>query len=218
MVRDSRRQWRNLSRVEHARLRVNAPGCSRLPSLESTVHTVAREWPAYAGNLRSGRYSPLDRIDREETPGNACRSGVEVSRINASRTASSVEPTRDNESHTGDVAASSTTSKTLSQVAAYDARTGETKWGVFDPKLYENGRASRQRGWMVHRGVAYWRAARRVCDPHGVAHMILLLDCQDGKAGARACRDGLGSTCTGPEAAVSNEENTHELAAGDVPT
>ena len=48
------------------------------------------------------------------------------------------------------------TSTSLSQVAAIDAATGETKW-VFDPEdLRERSRHSRQHGWL-HRGVAYWR-------------------------------------------------------------
>jgi len=48
------------------------------------------------------------------------------------------------------------TSTSLSQVAAIDAATGETKW-VFDPRIYENGLGIPPNlGWL-HRGVAYWR-------------------------------------------------------------
>src|SRR6267378_6919940 len=48
------------------------------------------------------------------------------------------------------------TSTSLSQVAAIDALTGETKW-VFDPKVYENGLGPPANLGWTHRGVAYWR-------------------------------------------------------------
>ena len=48
------------------------------------------------------------------------------------------------------------TSTSLSQVAAIDAATGETKW-VFDPKIYENGLGMPTNLGWTRRGVAYWR-------------------------------------------------------------
>src|SRR5262245_1716688 len=47
------------------------------------------------------------------------------------------------------------TSTSLSQVAAIDAVSGQTKW-VFDPGAYKNRKSGTSLGW-VHRGVAYWR-------------------------------------------------------------
>jgi glucose dehydrogenase len=45
------------------------------------------------------------------------------------------------------------TSTSLSQVAAIDAVTGETKW-TFDPQIYKNGLGiPASNGWL-HRGVA----------------------------------------------------------------
>ena len=46
------------------------------------------------------------------------------------------------------------TSTSLSQVAAIDAATGQTKW-VFDPEAWKLGMPTNN-GWL-HRGVAYWR-------------------------------------------------------------
>ena len=45
------------------------------------------------------------------------------------------------------------TSTSLAQVAAIDARTGETLW-VFNPKAYEAGRPTNL--GFVHRGIDYW--------------------------------------------------------------
>ena len=73
------------------------------------------------------------------------------------------------------------TSTSLSQVAAIDAATGETKW-VFDPKIYENGLGiPANLGWL-HRGVAYWRNGddERVVILTAFAQMIAL-DAKTGK-------------------------------------
>ena len=44
----------------------------------------------------------------------------------------------------------------VSQVAAIDAVTGETKW-LFDPKVYDNNLGPPANLGWTHRGVAYWR-------------------------------------------------------------
>ena len=73
------------------------------------------------------------------------------------------------------------TSTTLSQVAAIDAATGETKW-VFDPKVYENGLGIPANDGWLHRGVAYWRNGddERIIMLTAFAQMIAL-DAKTGK-------------------------------------
>ncbi|HMH96554.1 MAG TPA: hypothetical protein VK577_08265, partial [Bradyrhizobium sp.] len=123
---------------------------------ESTAALSRGEWPAYAGTYAAARYSPLAQIDREnakemrvvwrwKSPDHAVKDGNP-----------SVGPTRANESTPVMVGDTLYTSTSLSQVAAIDARTGETKW-VFDPKLYENGLGIPANDGWLHRGVAYWR-------------------------------------------------------------
>ena len=73
------------------------------------------------------------------------------------------------------------TSTSLSQVAAIDAATGETKW-VFDPKVYENGLGIPANDGWLHRGVAYWRNGddERIVMLTAFAQMIAL-DAKTGK-------------------------------------
>src|ERR1700681_988094 len=112
------------------------------------------EWPAYAGTYASARYSPLTQIDRTnakdlhvawrwKSPDQAVKDANPK-----------VGPTRANESTPLMVGDTLYTSTSLSQVAAIDAASGETKW-VVDPKIYENGLGIPTFGWR-HRGVAYW--------------------------------------------------------------
>ena len=82
------------------------------------------------------------------------------------------------------------TSTSLSQVAAIDAATGETKW-VFDPKIYENGLGiPANLGWL-HRGVAYWRNGddERIVILTAFAQMIAL-DAKTGKPVPTFGKDG----------------------------
>jgi quinoprotein glucose dehydrogenase len=139
------------------------------------------EWPAYAGTYAAARYSPLTRIDREnakdlrvvwrwKSPDHAIKDGNP-----------GVGPTRANESTPLMVGGTLYTSTTLSQVAAIDAGTGETKW-LFDPKVYENGLGIPANDGWLHRGVAYWRSGddERVLILTAFAHMIAL-DAKTGK-------------------------------------
>jgi quinoprotein glucose dehydrogenase len=123
---------------------------------ESTAALARGEWPAYAGTYAAARYSPLTQIDRS----NARNLHVawrwkspdqEIKEANPK-----VGPTRANESTPLMVGGVLYTSTSLSQVAAIDATTGETKW-VFDPKVYENGLGIPANDGWLHRGVAYWR-------------------------------------------------------------
>ena len=82
------------------------------------------------------------------------------------------------------------TSTSLSQVAAIDAATGETKW-VYDPKIYENGLGIPPNlGWL-HRGVAYWRNGddERIVILTAFAQMIAL-DARTGKPVPSFGKDG----------------------------
>jgi quinoprotein glucose dehydrogenase len=100
---------------------------------DSSAALTNGEWPAYAGTYAAARYSPLTQIDgsnakdlrvvwRWKSPDHAIKDG------NAK-----VGPTHANESTPLMVGGTLYTSTSLSQVAAIDAATGETKW-VFDPK------------------------------------------------------------------------------------
>ncbi len=82
------------------------------------------------------------------------------------------------------------TSTSLSQVAAIDAATGETRW-TFDPKVYENGLGIPANNGWLHRGVAYWRSGddERIVMLTAFAQMIAL-DARTGKPVATFGTDG----------------------------
>jgi glucose dehydrogenase len=142
---------------------------------ESAAALAQGEWPAYAGTYAAARYSPLTQIDRSnakdlriawrwKSPDQAIKDADPK-----------VGPTRANESTPLMVAGTLYTSTTLSQVAAIDAATGETKW-VFDPKIYRNGLGIPPNDGWLHRGVAYWRNGddERVVILTAFAQMIAL--------------------------------------------
>jgi quinoprotein glucose dehydrogenase len=148
---------------------------------ESTASLARGEWPAYAGTYAATRYSPLTQINR----GNAKDLHVAwrwKSPDQAIKQANpKVGPTRANESTPLMVGGTLYTSTSLSQVAAIDAATGETKW-VFDPKVYDNGLGIPANDGWLHRGVAYWRNGddERVVILTAFAQMIAL-DAKTGK-------------------------------------
>src|SRR5947209_2764187 len=114
------------------------------------------EWPAYAGTYAAARYSPLAQIDR----GNATNLRVawrwKSPDVAIRERDPKIGPSRTHESTPLMIGGTLYTSTSLSQVAAIDAATGETRW-VFDPKIYENGLDMPTNGGWLHRGVAYWR-------------------------------------------------------------
>ena len=133
------------------------PGAQTIPGAqaESSQSLARGEWPAYGGTYAAARYSPLTQIDRTnakdlhvawrwKSPDHAIKDGNPK-----------VGPTRANESTPLMVGGTLYTSTSLSQVAAIDAASGETKW-VFDPKIYENGLGIPANDGWLHRGVAYW--------------------------------------------------------------
>jgi quinoprotein glucose dehydrogenase len=125
-------------------------------SPESAVALARGEWPAYAGTYAAARYSPLTQIDRT----NAKNLHVAWRWKSPDRTVMDAHPAIDrtglNETTPLMIGGTLYTSTSLSQVAAIDAATGQTKW-VFDPKIYENGLGTPANFGWVHRGVAYWR-------------------------------------------------------------
>ncbi len=148
------------------------------------------EWPAYGGTYAAARYSPLAQID----PGNAKNLHVAWRwkspdmTIRAANPA--VGPSFANESTPLMVGGVLYTPTSLSQVAAIDAATGETKW-VYDPKIYENGLGMPANlGWL-HRGVAYWRNGEdeRIVMLTAFAQMIVL-DAKTGKPVTSFGKDG----------------------------
>jgi quinoprotein glucose dehydrogenase len=146
----------------------HAANAQAIPSARSeSIKALERgEWPAYAGTYASARYSPQAQIDR----GNAKNLHIawrwKSPDMAIKEANSSVGPSFANESTPLMVGGVLYTSTSLSQVAAIDAATGQTKW-VFDPKIYENGLGiPANLGWL-NRGVAYWR--------HGDNERIVIL-------------------------------------------
>ena len=148
---------------------------------ESTATLAKGEWPAYAGTYASAHYSPLTQIDRAnardlhiawrwKSPDQAIRSNNPT-----------VGPSRANEASPLMVGGVLYISTSLSEVAAIDAVSGETRW-VFDPKVYENGLGIPANDGWLHRGVAYWRNGddERIVILTAFAQMIAL-DAKTGK-------------------------------------
>jgi len=128
----------------------------RLPGVsDAAMAALARgEWPAYAGTYAAAKYSPLDQINagnvkdlqiawRWTSPDHALRAAK-----------GGIDPSAMHEATPLMVGGVLYTSTSLSQVAALDAATGQTKW-VYDPGVYVHGMPANL-GWL-HRGVAYWR-------------------------------------------------------------
>ena len=126
-------------------------------ALPESVKALAQgEWPAYGGTYAAARYSPLTQITKDNAKNLrvAWRWKSPDMAIKAAKP--DVGPSRANESTPLMVGGVLYTSTSLSQVAAIDAATGETKW-VFDPKIYENGLGIPANDGWLHRGVAYWK-------------------------------------------------------------
>jgi quinoprotein glucose dehydrogenase len=157
---------------------------------ESTAALAKGEWPAYAGTYAASHYSPLAQIDR----GNAKDLHVAwrwKSPDPAIRSANpKVGPSRANEASPLMVGGVLYTSTSLSEVAAIDAASGETKW-VFDPRVYDNGLGIPANDGWLHRGVAYWRSGddERIVILTAFAQMIAL-DAKTGKPIPAFGKDG----------------------------
>ena len=151
---------------------------------ESSKALSQGEWPAYAGTYAAAHYSPLTQINRDnaknlhvvwrwKSPDGAIRAAKP-----------DVGPGYVNESTPLMVDGVLYTSTSLSEVAAIDAITGETKW-VFDPKIYENGLGPPANLGWTHRGVAHWKNGddERIVILTAFAQLIAL-DAKTGKPAA----------------------------------
>ena len=110
------------------------------------------EWRFYGGDQGSQKYSPLDRINRENVK------NLKVAWTWDSPDQKILEQNSrlysiGNEATPIMVGGVLYVSTSLSQVAAIDAASGKTIW-VHDPKSYTNGQPTNL--GFLHRGVAYW--------------------------------------------------------------
>jgi quinoprotein glucose dehydrogenase len=148
---------------------------------ESTEALSQGEWPAYAGTYAAARYSPLAQIDGSNAKGLHVAWRWKSPDMAIKEAKPGVGPSFANESTPLMIGGVLYTSTSLSQVAAIDAASGETKW-VYDPRIYENGIGlPANLGWL-HRGVAYWRNGddERIVILTAFAQMIAL-DAKTGK-------------------------------------
>ena len=130
------------------------------------------EWPSYGADTANSKYAPLDQIHKDN-----------VKDLQIAWRWSSVENailkdhpelwTMVNEATPLMLDGRLYTSTSLSQVAAIDARTGQTLW-VYDPESYKQG--SPPNLGFVHRGVAYWAdgETQRIFIGTGDAQLIAL--------------------------------------------
>lgn len=129
----------------------------------------------------AARYSPLAQIDRSNAKGLHVAWRWKSPDMAIKEAKPGVGPSFANESTPLMIGGVLYTSTSLSQVAAIDAASGETRW-VYDPKIYENGIGlPANLGWL-HRGVAYWRNGddERIVILTAFAQMIAL-DAKTGK-------------------------------------
>jgi quinoprotein glucose dehydrogenase len=136
------------------------------------------EWLSYGADKASSKYSPIDQVG-----------GDNFSRLRVAWTWRSPDEviTKANpelktwvwESTPLIVNGVLYVSTSMSQVAAIDATTGQTRW-VYDPETWKNGTPSNN--GFVHRGVAYWADAddQRILIGTGDGYLICL-NAQTGK-------------------------------------
>jgi glucose dehydrogenase len=130
------------------------------------------EWPSYGADTANSKYAPLDQIHKDNVK--ALHIAWRWSSVDNAILKDHPELwTMVNEATPLMIAGRLYTSTSLSQVAAIDARTGQTIW-VYNPESYEQG-APPNFGF-VHRGVAYWAdgETQRIFIGTGDAQLIAL--------------------------------------------
>jgi quinoprotein glucose dehydrogenase len=156
-------------------------------ALEAQNGGQKAEWRSYGGDNGSTKYSPLDQINAAnvgklkvawtwESPDKPLQAQNRM----LANFAHEVTPLM-----VGGILYASTS---LSQVAAINAKTGETVW-VFDPQSYKSGRPTNL--GFLHRGVGYWTDGRqeRVFIGTGDAN-LWAIDAKTGKAVQDFGQDG----------------------------
>jgi len=178
--------WRLTATIGIALALLAAPAALHAQSIPGALPESAKalsqgEWPAYAGTYAGSHYAPLTQIDRANAKGLHIAWRWKSPDMAIKEAKPAVGPSMANESTPLMVGGTLYTSTSLSQVAAIDAATGETKW-LYDPKIYENGLGlPANLGWL-HRGVAYWRKGddERIVILTAFAQMIAI-DAKTGK-------------------------------------
>lgn len=134
-----------------SRVRESAGGVSA----DEAARKLAGEWPSYAGDGASTRYSPLDQIDAT----NADKLAIAWEWRSPDEGVIAANP--DLGLAPGEFQATPIfcdgrlfVSTAMSQVAAVDPLTGRTLW-LFDPQSWKRGRPT-SKGFQ-HRGVAWWK-------------------------------------------------------------
>jgi len=119
-------------------------------SLISAAQTTG-EWPHFGGDLASTRYAPLTQIDQDT---------VDDLQVAWRWTVPDEDIIKQTNLRSGQFKATPImikgvlyTSTPMNQVAAIDAKTGETLW-LYDPQAYDRGIPANS--GFQHRGVAYW--------------------------------------------------------------
>jgi quinoprotein glucose dehydrogenase len=136
------------------------------------VAEVSGDWPAYAADKASSKYSPLDQIGAENVADLEIAwtwSTVDQPLIDAD----TLLHTARNEATPIAIDGILYTSTSLSQVAAIDGATGETLW-TFNPESYVDGTPNNL--GFVHRGVTYWDTGdqKRILYGTGDAYLYVL--------------------------------------------
>ncbi len=174
------------------------------------------EWPQYAADAASSKYSALDQI----TPQNIGQLDVAWRWASPDRELHKTNPvwrlTR-NEGTPLMVKGVLYASTGLGMVAAIDPGTGHTKW-VFDPEGYKAGRDAAGAGYL-HRGFAYWTdgTVERLLVGTSDAY-LLSIDARTGALDPRFGTGGKADLTVGIHDAVrgQNLSARRPLVAGDV--
>jgi quinoprotein glucose dehydrogenase len=140
--------------------------------LSCTRPTESGEWRFYASDRAGTKFSSLDQIDATNVGGLRV-AWRWVSIDERLRTSDARLWTWKNEATPLMASGTLYTSTSLSQVAAIDPVSGQTRW-IYDPETYKAG--SPPGSGFVHRGVALWEAEgdRRIIIATGDAYLIAL--------------------------------------------